>query len=72
MSPKAKGIQIAGFSEQPNIESKERKTEDDFQSSGLGELKNASAIVRNKEMEEYGFVWRERQSSILTLILKCS
>lgn len=51
MGPKAKGIQIIGFSEKLNMEKvKKEKTEDDFRVSGLGELMNASAIskIRNE------------------------
>lgn len=33
------------------MENKERKIEDDFQVSGLGELMNDSAIIKNKKQK---------------------
>lgn len=47
MSPKAKGIQIIGFSEQLNTQKVKKEKQDDFRVSGLGELMNASAIIKN-------------------------
>lgn len=45
MNPKTvKGINIS-----IEMENKERKTEDDFQVSDFGKLKNGGAIIKNKK-----------------------